>query len=321
MKCLCLAAAFLLAVAGSAAAQTPKFPSKQVKIVVGSVAGGGVDTVSRVLAQHLTENWGVSVFVENRSGGSGGIAADTVYRAKPDGYTLLAVPGNAISINDLLIKDIPSPPQELEPVAILTTMPLALVVRKDFPARDVKELLEYLERNPSKVTIANNGIGAASHLTAELFMQVTGTKLTHVPYKGTNPVLNDLLPGHVDMTFIPYGLFYELHQAQRVRILAIAAKQRLSLLPDIPTMAEAGYPNIISDTWNILSAPPGTPPDVIESLNRAIETVMSSPKVQAQFAKLHMSVVGGSSDDAKRHVVSDRQHWSKIIKAANIQPH
>jgi len=314
-------AALLISPLALSSANAQSFPSNPIKIVIGSAPGGGVDTVTRVLAQQLTERFNLPVVPENRSGGSGGIAADVVHRAKPDGYTLLTVPGSAISINDLLMKNLPSSPKDLESVSILTTMPLALVVRNDFPSRDLKELISHIRANPSKHTIANNGIGAASHLTAELFMQVTDTKLTQVPYKGTNPVLNDLLPGHVDMTFIPYGLFYELHQAKRVRILAVAAKERLSLLPDVPTMAELGYPQIISDTWNILSAPPGTPSNVMITLNKAVSEVLADPKIEAQFAKFHMSVVGGSLADAQQYVTADRERWSAVIKSAGIKPH
>jgi tripartite-type tricarboxylate transporter receptor subunit TctC len=313
-------AVIALSVVGSTAAYAQSFPNKPLRIVVGSAPGGGTDSVSRILAQHLPERLGQPVVVENRSGGSGNIAADAVYRANPDGYTLLTVPGSAITTDDLVIAGASTQSHQLEAVSILTSMPLALVVRNDFPAKDVKELIDQVRQNPSKFTIANNGIGAASHLTAELFMQVTGGKLIQVPYKGTNPVLTDLLPGHVDMTFIPYGLFYELHQAKRVRILAIAGKQRLAVLPDIPTMAELGYPDIVSDTWNILCAPPGTPNDILTTLNQTVGTLIAEPKVQAQFAKLHMLVVGGDIEAAKKHVAADREHWSKIIKAANIKP-
>ncbi len=152
-----------------------------------------------------------------RGGGAGNIAAEAVYHSDPDGYTLLASPGATISINDFLFKKLGFVPTEFEPVAILTSVPLALIVRQDFPAKDFKEFVSYAKANPGKINYASNGIGTAAHLTAELFMLTVGTKMTHVPYKGTAPVLNDLIAGHVDATFIQYSAFYEMHKAGKVR--------------------------------------------------------------------------------------------------------
>ena len=223
--------------------------------------------------------------VENRGGGAGNIAAEAVFHSEPDGYTLLASPGATISINDFLFKKLNYQPIDFEPVALLTSVPLALVVRPNFPAKDFKEFLAYAKANPGKLNYASNGIGTAAHLTAELFTLTSGTKMTHVPYRGTTPVLNDLIADHVDLTFIQYSAFLDLYRAGRAKILAIASAKRVAALPDVPTMAELGYPGIISNTWNLLSAPPKTPQAIVLKLNRAINEVLAEGDVRKRFCR------------------------------------
>ena len=217
-----------------------------------------MDIATRLVAQKLSERLGQTFVVENRAGGAGNAAAEAVYRAAPDGYTLLASFNSTVSISDYLFKGLSYDPLGFEPVSVLTQIPLALVVRPDFPAADAKKFIAYaIQANPGKLTYASNGVGTAGHLTAAFFMALTGTKMTHVPYKGTAPVLTDLMAGNVDLTFIQYSAFYELHKAGRVRILATASEKRLDTLPDIPTMGELGLPEIcISKTWNVIQRAP-----------------------------------------------------------------
>jgi tripartite-type tricarboxylate transporter receptor subunit TctC len=224
MKAIALLSVALatLATFAAQAQDESRYPQRAVKIVVNVAPGRGVDAAARVIAQKLGERFGQTFVVENRGGGSGNIAAEAVYHAEPDGYTLLAAPGATISINDMLFKKLGYDPLRYEPVSILTSVPLALVVRQSFPARTFAEFLSYARANPAKLNYASNGVGTAAHLTAELFMLQTGVKMVHVPYKGTNPVLNDILAGQVDLTFIQYSAFLELYKAGRVQILAIA---------------------------------------------------------------------------------------------------
>jgi tripartite-type tricarboxylate transporter receptor subunit TctC len=318
---------FLLALSGLALVAAPAaaqpagdYPNHSVRIIVNVTPSGGVDIATRLVAQKLSERLGQTFVVENRAGAAGNQAAEAVYRAPPDGYTLLASFNSTVSISDYLFKGLGYEPLGFEPVSVLTYIPLALVVRPDFPARDAREFIAYAKANPGKLTFASNGVGTAGHLTAEFFMALTGTKMTHVPYKGTAPVLTDLMAGTVDLTFIQYSAFYELHKAGRVRILATASEKRLDTLPDIPTMGELGLPEIISKTWNVISAPPKTPPAVLAKLNGQIDEILHSPDVQARFAETHTIVEGGSLDYAKKYVLEDRARWSKVITAAGIQP-
>ena len=312
--------ALLLTALPARAQDDAKYPQKPVKVIVNVTPGGGVDAATRMVTQKLGERFGETFVIENRGGGAGNIAAEAVYHSDPDGYTLLASPGATISINDFLFKKLGFVPTEFEPVAILTSVPLALIVRQDFPAKDFKEFVSYAKANPGKINYASNGIGTAAHLTAELFMLTVGTKMTHVPYKGTAPVLNDLIAGHVDATFIQYSAFYEMHKAGKVRILAIADTKRVAPLPDVPTIAELGYPGIVSNTWNMLSAPPKTPQAILTKLNRAIDDVLAEADIKARFTQMQTTVEGGSLETAQKYVAADRERWKKVIVSAGIQP-
>jgi tripartite-type tricarboxylate transporter receptor subunit TctC len=296
------------------------YPNRPVRIIVNVTPSGGVDIATRLVAQKLSERLGQTFVVENRAGAAGNAGAEMVYRAAPDGYTLLASFNSTVSISDYLFKGLNYEPLGFEPVSVLTQIPLALVVRADFPAANAMEFIAYAKANPGKLTYASNGVGTAGHLTAEFFMALTGTKMTHVPYKGTAPVLTDLIAGNVDLTFIQYSAFYELHKAGRVRILATASEKRLDTLPDIPTMAELGLPEIISKTWNVISAPPKTPPAVLAKLNTLIDEILKSPDMQARFAETHAITEGGSLEYAKKYVLEDRARWGKVIAAAGIRP-
>jgi tripartite-type tricarboxylate transporter receptor subunit TctC len=322
MKAQGLAAvvALLLTALPARAQDDAKYPQKPVKVIVNVTPGGGVDAATRMVTQKLGERFGETFVIENRGGGAGNIAAEAVYHSDPDGYTLLASPGATISINDFLFKKLGFVPTEFEPVAILTSVPLALIVRQDFPAKDFKEFVSYAKANPGKINYASNGIGTAAHLTAELFMLTVGTKMTHVPYKGTAPVLNDLIAGHVDATFIQYSAFYEMHKAGKVRILAIADTKRVAPLPDVPTIDELGYPGIVSNTWNMLSAPPKTPQAILTKLNRAIDDVLAEADLKARFTQMQTTVEGGSLETAQKYVAADRERWKKVIVSAGIQP-
>ena len=302
-----------------ASAQDAAYPQRSIKIVVNVAPGGGVDTASRIIAQKLGEKFGQTIIVENRGGGSGNIAAEAVFHAEPDGYTLLSAPGATISINDLLFKKLGYDPVKFEPVAVLTSVPLALVVRPNFPAKTFQEFLAYAKANPGKLNYASNGIGTAAHLTAELFNMESGAKMVHVPYKGTNPVLNDLVADHVDLTFIQYSAFLDLHKAGRVKILAVANPKHIEALPNVPTLAELGFPELISNTWNILVAPPKTPQPVLTKLNRAIEEILADKDTRARFAAMETTVEGGNLDTAKKYVAADRERWKKVIATSGIE--
>src|SRR3981189_3279080 len=268
------AVAGLLVGASSASAQpAADYPNKPVKIIVSVPAGGGVDTATRIFAARLQQRLGQPFVIENRGGAGGNIAAEAVFVADPDGYTLLATQPAPITSNVALYKRLNFDPVALEPVAVMSRFPNVLLVRHDFPAKTVQEFIAYAKANPGKVTYASQGPGTTSHLTAELFAKSTGTKMLHVASRGTGPALNDLVAGHVDFIFMELASAHKLHDAGKSRILAGATEKRLDSLPDIPTLIEVGLPDFVSDTWNAISAPPKTPPPTMATPNRATNTL------------------------------------------------
>jgi tripartite-type tricarboxylate transporter receptor subunit TctC len=306
-----IAAAALFA-ASPAHAQSD-YPNKPVKVVVTVPAGGGVDTVTRLVTERMRNVLGQPFVVENRGGAGGNIAADSVFQAPPDGYTLMASQPAPITTNVVLYKNLSFDPTAFEPVAIMSSAPNVLLVKGDFPAKTAQEFIAYVKANPGKLNYASQGPGTTSHLTAELFNKLAGTKLQHVPYKGTGPALNDLVAGHVDLIFMQYEAAIKLHEGGRAR-----TEKRIPSLPDIPTMGEVGLKDFISDTWNAISAPPKTPAPIVAKLNKAVNDVMKMPEVQEQYKKMGLQVGGGTPQDMAKIVKADTVRWGEVIKEANI---
>jgi tripartite-type tricarboxylate transporter receptor subunit TctC len=303
--------------AASANAQSD-YPNKPVKVVVTVPAGGGVDTVTRLVAERLRNVLGQPFVVENKGGAGGNIAADSVFQSPPDGYTLMASQPAPITTNVVLYKNLSFDPTAFEPVAIMSSAPNVLLVKGDFPAKTAQEFVAYVKANPGKVNYASQGPGTTSHLTAELFNKMTGAKMQHVPYKGTGPALNDLVAGHVDLIFMQYEAAIKLHEGGRARILAATTEKRIPALPDSPTMGEVGLKDFISDTWNAISAPPKTPAAIINKLNTAVNHMMHTPELQEQYKKMGLQVGGGTPQDMAKIVKADTARWGEVIKEANI---
>ena len=318
-RVLVLAWTILLAATSSAIGQDAAYPGKPIKIVVNVAPGGGVDTATRIVAEKLHARFGQPFVVENRPGAGGNIGAEAVFHAMPDGYTLLASSPSPLAINGWLYKKLNFDPAGFEPVAIMSRIPNLLVVRPDFPAKTVQELIAYAKANPGKLNFGSQGIGTASHLTAELFMTLTGLKFIHVPYKGNTPaVLTDIVAGHLDLSFIQYSAVYELAQAGKVRVIAAATPNRIESLPDIPTMAEAGLSEVVSETWNAISAPPGTPAAIVAKLNLGINDALKDPEVVSRFRDLQVLVGGGGVAETKQFVQDQRQLWGRVIRSAGL---
>lgn len=294
------------------------YPVKPVKVIVTVPAGGGVDTVMRIIGEKLQQRWGQPVVIDNRGGAAGNIGAEAVFVSEPDGYTLMASQPAPLTINSVIYKKLNFDPAALEPIAVMSKIANVLLVRQDFPAKTAQEFMTYARANPDKLNYASQGIGTTSHLTAELFQAVTGTKLVHVPYKGTGPALNDIVAGHVDLIFMELASAKKLHDGGKARILAVATDRRLAALPDIPTMAEAGVPNFVSDTWNAVTAPPGTPRAIIEKINTAVNEVLNEPDVRARFDALGLLPGGGTPDETARFVQEETKRWGEVVRAANM---
>jgi tripartite-type tricarboxylate transporter receptor subunit TctC len=209
-------------------------------------------------------------------------------------------------------------PTKFEPVAIMTTIANVLLVRPDFPAKTAKEFIAYAKANPGKINYASQGIGTTSHLTAALFEHVTGTKMVHVPFKGTSPALNALIGSHVDMIFMELAKAIKMHQGGKARILAVATLKRIPNLPNIPTLDELGVKGFQSGTWNAISAPPKTPKAIVAKLNKAIDEVLHEPSVQARFAKVNLHAAGGTPAEAAVFIKEQTKLWGDVIKEAHV---
>jgi len=296
------------------------YPDRPIRVIVSVPAGGGVDTVTRIVTDKMRVPLGQPLIVENRAGVGGSVAAETVFNSDPDGYTLLASQPSPITTNPVLYKSLNYDPTQLVAVAIMSHVPNVVLVRKDFPANNVQELIAYAKANPGKINYASQGIGTTSHTTAELFQAITHTKLTHVPYKGTAPAINDLLAGNVDLMFNELATSLELHKAGSARILAVTVKNRVPSLPDIPTLDESGVPGCISDTWHAITAPPKTPDVIVAKLNAAANAAMHDPILLQRFQELSVSPGGGTTAEAAAFIKQETQRWDDVIRAAGIQP-
>ncbi|HZT24345.1 MAG TPA: tripartite tricarboxylate transporter substrate binding protein [Pseudolabrys sp.] len=316
-RVLALLCSFMLLSAASAE-DAANYPSKPIKIVVSVPAGGGVDTVTRVIAEGLKKKLNQTVVVENHGGAGGNLGADFVFKSDPDGYTLLASQPSPITVNPLLYKHMTFDPTKFEPVAIMTKIPNVLLVRPDFPAKTAQEFIAYVKANPGKVNYASQGVGTTSHLTAALFEKVTGSKMVHVPFKGTAPALNAIIGNQVDVIFMELASALKLHEAGKARILAVATEKRLPNLPDVPTMEEAGLKDFTSDTFNAISAPPRTPKPIVDKLNKAINAVLQEPDVRAHFAKVNLTPAGGTPAEAKAFIQAETKKWGDVIKEAHV---
>jgi tripartite-type tricarboxylate transporter receptor subunit TctC len=218
-----------------------------------------------------------------------------------------------------LYKKLNFDPTALEPIAVMTKFPNVLLVKYDFPAKTGQEFLAIVKANPGKFNFASQGTGTTSHLTAEFLAAATGAKLTHVPYRGTGPALNDIVAGHVDFIFMELSSAVKLHDSQKARILAVATEKRLDELKDIPTMIEIGVPGFVSDTWNAIAAPPKTPAAITAKLNAAINEIIGTPDTRRRFEELHLLPAGGSPAEMRKLIQDETKRWSEVIRKAGIQ--
>jgi tripartite-type tricarboxylate transporter receptor subunit TctC len=315
---LIAAAAIALAASPAAAQSAADYPNKPIRVLVSVPPGGGVDTVTRLVTARMGALLGQTFVVENRGGAGGNLAADQVYKSDADGYQLLASQPAPLTTNATLYKSLPFDPIKFEYVGIMSLIPNVLLVKNDFPAKTAKEFMAYVKANPGKVNYASQGPGTTSHLTAELYSKLTGAKMTHVPYKGTGPALNDIVAGHVDFIFMQLESAIKLHQGGKARILAVTTAKRIPQLPDSPTMAELGLKDMISDTWNAISAPPGTPAPIVTKLNATLNTALKEPELAGRFKQLLLTPGSGNVAETRAFIAEDTKRWSDVIKEANI---
>jgi tripartite-type tricarboxylate transporter receptor subunit TctC len=294
------------------------YPSQNIKIVVPFPAGGTADTLPRIVAERLRQKWNQAVIIENKSGAGGNIGAEAVAGSAPDGYTLFASPPGPLAINESLYKKLAFRPSDFMPITVLGTAPVVLDVRPDFPAKTVQELIAYAKSNPGKVTFASQGNGSTSHLTALLFEKLTGTKMVHVPYRGTSPALQDIMGNTVDLFFDNIGSSMSLHLAGKLRILGVCGPDRAPPLPEVPTVRESGIPDFASVTWFALVAPKDTPDAIVAKLNSAVTEILREPDIQAQFVKLGVQPAPMDVPATTRFIDDERKRWGDIIRSADL---
>jgi len=308
--------ALLMLIAVSAAATYPDHP---IRFVVPVAAGGGNDIVARLLAQKLTDAWGQSVVVDNRPGAATAIGAEIVARAIPDGYTIMLT-SVSFAINAGMRKQLPfDPVRDFATITQVARVPQIMVVNPAVPATTLAEFIALAKAKPGQLNYASAGTGSSTHLAMELFMDMTGTKLNHVPYKGTAPGLTDVIAGHVQITFdaIPPTLPHV--KSGRVRALAIGGTQRFPTLPDVPTLAEAGLPNYTFQSWFGIFAPARTPEAVVRTLNRELVRIIALPETRKAFVELGIEPVGTSPEDFGKYLRAEIARWSDVMRAHNIR--
>ena len=311
-------AAALLAASFPSLAQT--WPTRTVKIVVPFPAGGPTDVLTRVLAEKLGGQLGQPVVVENKPGAGGSIGADFVAKSPPDGYTLVMATTSTHSIGPYMGKLAYDPVKDFTPIVWVGNATNILVVSPQVPANSVQELIALAKKEPGKLNYATSGIGTISHLTTELFASMAGVKLTHVPYKGTQQSIPDIMSGQVAILFDNIMTAQPNVKAGKVKALAISSPKRSALVPDIPTVAESGLPGFQSVVWFGLLGPAGTPKAVVDRMNAEMNKALQLPDIQARFTQMGFEPAGGSAADFSQAMQRDAEKWSKVIRDAGVKP-
>jgi tripartite-type tricarboxylate transporter receptor subunit TctC len=312
-------AALLLAFA-AATAGAQGYPAKPIKIIVPFAPGGNVDITARLVAPGLGEALGQPVVVENKPGAGGTIGADFVAKSAPDGYTLLMGSNSTFSVAPSLYPKNPyNPLRDFAPVAMIASAPFVLVTNPALSAKTAGELVAQGKANPGKLTMSSAGTGSSNHLVGELFQEISGARFTHIPYKGSGQALTDLMGGQVDLHFDQITSAASHIHAGKLRALLVTAPQRVSMLPDVPTAAEAGYARFQATNVTGLIAPAATPREIIDKLNAATRKVIAQDAVKEKFAGLGAEATGGTPEDFGAYIKDDLAKWTRIVKDANVK--
>lgn len=313
------AAVGLALLAGVSASSAQSWPTRAVTMVVPFTAGTTSDIIARALVDHLSRVIGQPVIVDNRGGAGGNIGASVVAKAAPDGYTIMLATTGQAATNKLMYKTMSFDPQrDFAPIVLVGKAPIIIVARQDAPAKTLKELIEYAKKNPDKLTVGLPGNGMLGHVTSELLQNRTGIKLGQTQYRGSMPIITDLLGGHIDIGMDSMAAYVPQVKEGKLRALALASSKRWASLPDVPTVSESGLPGFEASVWYALLAPAGTPQHVISKLNAATNEFLRTPQAKDMFEKLGVEAAGGSPDDLKKFVSEELEKWEPIIRGANI---
>ena len=311
--------AFVLAALLGLQAQAADFPDKPITVIVPFPPGGSSDVTARLVSKKMAERVGQSVVIDNKGGANGSIGATALKQAKPDGYTILVGSIGVFAINPALFKDLRyDPMQDFDLLSVAVRTPNVLVASPNFPANTVAELVEYLKKNPNKVTFASSGTGSSDHLTAALFLQKTGTTGTHVPYKGGGPAINDLIAGHANVSFQNLGAIAPHVKSGKLKALGVTSSQRNPTLPDVPTMAEGGVKDLEVYSWQAAAAPKGLPPAVRAKLEAELAASAQAPDIKPQFEAIGFEVVATNGEQFKKFLTDEIARWKNVIDTGKI---
>ena len=307
----------VLAVAAGLA-QSQQYPTKPVRIIAPFAPGGGTDFIARLIAQKLTERLGQQVIVENKPGAGGNLGAEFAVKSAPDGYTLLLVAGS-YTVNPSLYKLSFDPVSDITPLIQLSQGPFVVAVHPSVPANNLKELIELARRQPDKLSYASAGSGSITHLASELFLDMAKIKIVHIPYKGTGPALNDTIAGSTQLIFGSVSTTLQFIKSGRLRGLAVTTPRRISALPDLPTVAEAGVPGYEVVLWHGLVAPKGVPRPIVDRLNREANEVLKAKDMGDLLATDGVAPAGGTPEQFRAVIKADIGRWRGVVKQANIK--
>jgi tripartite-type tricarboxylate transporter receptor subunit TctC len=314
-------AALLACLLAASAAWAQQYPSRPIHWVVPYTPGGITDSVTRIVANKLEAALGQPIVIENKPGANSIVGVESVARSAPDGYTALTVIAAHAANATLYTGKLPfDPVKSFAPVSLVGVAPLILTVANDFPARDVKELIEYARANPGKVSFGSSGVGAAAHLTTELFAQTANIQMVHVPYKGTAPALAGLLAGDIQVLVdVPSSMMPHV-RAGKIRALGLFASRRSPGAAEVPTLVEAGGPPVEGSTWVLFLAPAGTPREIVARLSAETAKVLAMPEIRARFEQLGVEPGGGTPAEAARFLDAEIEKWARVITTAKVKP-
>lgn len=295
------------------------YPSKPIRFIIPTAAGGGSDQIVRFLGNRYTAAWGQQIVVDNRPGAGMVIGIEIAAKAAPDGHTLVLV-NPSHTINATLMAKLPyDPVNDLIPVSVVATQPLGLVVPNSLPVKSVKELIAHLKSKSGELSFGSSGPGSVSHLAGEMFLGMSGTKMTHIAYKGTGPVLADLIPGRVHMYINPMLAIINQVNANQMRLLAVTTPKRVQALPDVPTVAEAGVPGYEASSWYMVLAPGKTPTAIVNQIQRETVNALKAKDMQDMLARGSTEGVGNTPKEAMAFLLADIARWGKVIQQANLK--
>ena len=309
-----------LAVLCPTVAQAQDFPNRNIRLIVPFPPGGPNDIIARVVGKRMEEILKQTIVVDNRSGQGSVLGTDLVAKAAPDGYTVGIASAGALAISLSMEKVAYDTLKDLAPVTLVAKVPELLVVAKNVPANNLQELIALAKAQPGKLNFASTGLGGLPDLAGELFKNMAGINIVHVPYRGAAPIVTDLLAQQVQMTFLDVPAVMAQVNAGTMKAIAMAAPERSSSLPNVPTTAEAGLPGLLAENWYGMVAPAKTPPAIIATLNKATREALSDPSVIEKLKAQGMTLAGNTPDEFRAHIASETARWAKVIKDAGIQP-